>query len=522
VEEFLSKHAEDVIGTLSGFDRLVFRGTLRVLAHAAGMMSYLWAARVLLKDFAAHAEGLTRRLKEASEELARRTGRPIRYLASSATDKDQVARDIAAADAIKMGLVCLLTAVEPCLSYEIVRDRAARTLRLEPRHRKCLHLYHYQVHPTFGFMNARIQTWFPFSVQVCLNGREWLARMMHGAGLHYVQRENCFTWLEDPERTQRLMDQQVQAAWPDLLNAIARSLNPLHEAMFRGFPVEYYWSTYQSEWATDILFRDAATLARLYPRLVHHGLLTFFSPDVMRFLGRNIPAAGNLPPRLQAEVVSDLKTRPEGVRIKHRLGQNSIKMYDKHGSVLRIETTINDAMGFKTFRAPEGKPQAAPSWQRMRKGIADLHRRTQVSQAANDRYLRAIASVEETTSLGKLAARLCQPAKRNGRRVRPLNPYAPADATLLEAISRGEFAINGLRNRDLRSLLFPAAALSTRELRRQAAAVSRKLLLLRAHRLIRKVPHAHRYHLTAAGRLAVTALLTARNASAEALSKLAA
>jgi hypothetical protein len=323
-------------------------------------------------------------------------------------------------------------------------------------------------------MNARIQTWFPFSVQVCLNGREWLARMMHAAGLRYIQRENCFTWLEEPERAQRLMDQQVQAAWPDLLNVIARSLNPLHEAMFQAFPVEYYWSTYQSEWATDILFRDAATLARLYPRLVHHGLLTFLSPDVMRFLGRNIPPAGTLPPRLQAEVISDLKTRPEGVRIKHRLGQNSIKMYDKQGSVLRIETTINDAMGFKTFRPPEGKPDVAPSWQRMRKGIADLHRRTQVSQAANDRYLRAIASVEDTTTLGELAARLCQPAKRNGRRVRPLNPYAPADATLIETISRDEFAINGFRNRDLRSLLFPDAAVSTREQRRQAATPGRR------------------------------------------------
>jgi hypothetical protein len=158
-------------------------------------------------------------------------------------------------------------------------------------------------------------------------------------------------------------------------------------------------------------------------------------------------------------------------------------------------------MGFKTFRAPEGKPEAAPRWQRMRKGIADLHRRTQVSQAANERYLRAIASVENTASLGELAAHLSQPTTRNGR-VRPLNPYAPADATLLQAISRGEFSINGFRNRDLRPLLFGDTSASGREQHRQAAAVSRKLFLLRAHRLIRKLPHTHRYHLTAAGRQA--------------------
>ena len=77
---------------------------------------------------------------------------------------------------------------------------------------------------------------------------------------------------------------------------------------------------------------------------------------------------------MSTELVSDMKTRPEGVRIKHRLGENSIKMYDKQGSVLRVETTINDAAGFKSFRTPEGKPNAEPAWHTMRKGIADLHR----------------------------------------------------------------------------------------------------------------------------------------------------
>ena len=245
--------------------------------------------------------------------------------------------------------------------------------------------------------HARIQTWFPFSIQICLNGREWLARSLDAAGVGYVQRDNCFTRLDNPKRAQRLMERQVQAAWPELLNAIARSLNPQHATMFRACPIEYYWSTHQSEWATDILFRNSRSLAWLYPRLIHHGLTTFFSRDVMRFLGRNIPATGNIPTRLQAEVVSDMKTRPEGVRIKHRLGESSIKMYDKQGSVLRVETTINDAADFKSFRTPEGKPEADKAWYPMRKGIADLHRRAETSQAANDRYLRALASVQDTT-----------------------------------------------------------------------------------------------------------------------------
>jgi hypothetical protein len=531
VEEFLSKHASAVIGVLSGFDRLVFRGTLRMLAHRSGMMAYLWAMRVLLRDFAGHAEALTGQLKAASEELARRTARPIRYLPSSATGKEDIARDIARADGIEQGLICILTAVEPCLSYEIVRDRNTKRVDLQPRHRKCLYLYHYQVDTTFGFMHARIQTWFPFSIQICLNGREWLARSMDAARMGYIQRDNCFTWLERPERAQRLMDQQVQAAWPELLNGIARGLNPLHETMFQAFPIDYYWSTYQSEWATDILFRDPKALARLYPKLVQHGLTTFLSPDVMRFLGRNIPPTGNLLPQFKAEVASDVKRRAEGVRIKHRLGDNSIKMYDKanptgldprEGSVLRIETTINDAADFKSFRKPEGKPEADPAWYRMRKGIADLHRRAETSQAANDRYLAALASVESTTPLGELAARLCRPVKRNGRRARALNPYATADAKLLEAISRGEFSLNGFRNRDLRLLLFTDAEASKPKQRRHAAAVSRQLALLRAHRLINKVAGTHRYHLSRQGRIIVTALIAARNVGTEQLTKLAA
>lgn len=522
MQEFVAKHVAHVIGTLSGFDRLVFRGTMRALSSRSGLMSYLWAVQVRLTDFAAHALKLTEQLKDASLSLARQSGRPVQYLTSATSTKEDIARRIAAAEHIDQGLICVLTAVEPCWSFEIVRDHASKRIEAEPRYRKCLHLYHYQIHPRFGFMSARIQTWLPFRIQICVNGREWLARSMDAAGLHYVQRDNCFTWLEHAERAQHLMDQQLRSDWPALLRGIARSLNPLHETMFAAFPMEYYWSTYQSEWATDVMFRHPAGLAHLYPRLVRHGLTTFLSPDVMRFLGRKAPPHGNLPPRLEAEVVSDVKRRAEGVRIKHRVGENSVKMYDKQGSVLRVETTINDVDDFKTFRAPEGRPDAEPSWQRMRKGVADLHRRADVSQAANDRYLQALASVEDTTSLGELAARLCRPVRYQGRRVRAINPHAPEDSALLQAISRGEFTLNGLRNRDIRALLFPKPARNQADQKRQAAAISRKLRLLRAHRLIRKVPHTHRYHLTKAGRSAVTALIAARNASTQQLTKLAA
>src|SRR5208337_3361207 len=120
---------------------------------------------------------------------------PVQYLASAAEDKETLARTIAARDGIDDGLVCLLSCLEPCRTFEIYRNRETHRLELVSRTRKCLFLYQYWVHPEFGFLNARIQTWFPFPVQVCLNGREWLAQQMQAAGLEYVRQDNCFPWI---------------------------------------------------------------------------------------------------------------------------------------------------------------------------------------------------------------------------------------------------------------------------------------------------------------------------------------
>ena len=204
------------------------------------------------------------------------------------------------------------------------------------------------------------------------------------------------------------------------------------------------------------------------------------------------------------------------------MGANSIKLYDKQGSVLRVETTINDVTAFKSFRSIEGKPTEEKKWRPMRKGIADLHRRAEVSHASNGRYLQAMAAVENTTTLGSLAEELCRSVIYQGRRIRALNPYSPEDAKLLAAISRGEFTVAGFRNRDLRNILFPDAQTSSNQDRRHSGMVTRKLLLLRAHGLIRKVQGTHRYHLTLKGRSAITALLAAKIASTDSLMKLAA
>ncbi|MEK7838808.1 MAG: hypothetical protein AAB328_12600 [candidate division NC10 bacterium] len=509
MERFVARYRPLVTAVLSGFDRLVFRGHLLSLMRDGGMYFFLEAAKVRLLDFKDFVLTTTERLKQASLAEARKLDRPVRYLDSPTIDKEDLARQLLAEHPIEQGLICVLTALEPCMTFEYHRsqNRDERGLRL--RSSKCLHLYKYFLHPRFGFMNARIQTWFPFNVQICLNGREWLARQFEREGRSdFTRADNCFTWLGNPDLAQRRMTGQVSTDWPRALDAIARSLNPLHHTIFKPSPMNYSWSAYQTEWATDVLFKDPRTLAGVYPLLVRHAMNHFKSPDVMRFLARKAPG------HFTGEIVTSFKDRAEGVRVKHWMRGNSVKMYDKAGSVLRVETTIARPTDFKVLRPPHDDPDGPLDWRPLRKGVADLHRRAQVSQRSNDTSLDALAAVDDTTPCSHLFDAVSRPVGDRGRRVRALRLADRDDVALLEAIARGEFATSGFRNRDIRRLLHPSATNATpREVRRLAAKTSRRLRLLRAHGVISKVPKTHRYRLTARGHLLTAALFATRAAN---------
>lgn len=511
---FLQKFGPKITGCLSGFDRVRFQGTLRLLFQPNSMEAYLATLGVLIKNFTRFAEGVTQRVKNLAYESARAKGRPIQYLNKGDISKEDLAREIAQKDKVTSGLIALFSAVEPCWSYAVRGDHATKQIHLCLELRKCSHLYHYYLHPQFGLIHVRVQTWFPFTVQVCLNGREWLARQMDQAGLSYEQRENCFVSISDPVRAQALLDEQLHTDWKGVLNGLLQEAHPLHEELGRPFHQEYYWSASQTEFATDLMFKDAGSLAGLYPQFVHHAIRSFSSPDVLRFLGKKLPG------RFEGEVVSTLKHRPEGVRVRHSVNGNSLKTYDKQGSVLRVETTIVHPEHFKVYRPVESDPKTF-KWQKVRRGVADLWRRAEVSKAANGRYLNALASVTGTVPLQTEAARLCQRVTVDGQSYRALNPWSPGDGTLLQLISRGEYAINGFRNRDLRGLLYERKGTADQE-RKRSGCVSRKLALLRAHGLIRKVTGTHRWLLTDAGRRIVTALLAAHRADVDQLTKLAA
>lgn len=520
MQTFVSRHQHEIQGTLSGFDRLRFVGSLLRLSYVNGLAAFLAATGVLLKDFGQYMTDLSQRIKRAGEQLALETpSRRVHYLSSSAQSKEDFVRGLPAPERPGPdGLIAVLSCVEPCRTYQIHRDPKTKHLELRPDLRKCLHLYFYLDHPTFGPIHVRVQTWVPFQVKIVFNGRDWLARQLDAAGIGYLKKDNTFIAIDDFAQAQALLEAQLPINWPLILDELVRRFHPVHaEWMPASYPIGYYWSVEQSEWATDVVFRSPADLQALYPRLVHHGITTFSSRDVLRFLQQKVPAEGGLYGTFAGEVVSDLKHRPEGVRIKHCYGLNGVKMYDKQGQVLRVETTIHDAGGLKVYRPAGDDPEGELKWQPLRKGIADLHRRCELSQAANERYLEALTAVESPTPLKDLSQPLCQRQVKDGRRYRALNPLGEEDARLLEFVGRGEHLITGFRNRDVRRYLYGERSKDAAVHRKQSGRVSRLLALLRAHGLIQKISKTHRYQVTTRGREQIAAILAARAAGVEKL-----
>jgi hypothetical protein len=503
------------MGILHSFDRLRLQGSLRYLYCADIFEEYLSKAKVLYKDFKQYATGVTAEVCQGAQQLAQSLGRPFIYLGSSRLSKEAEVQKLVQRDGVKEGLVAVLRCVEPCRTYKMRGNYQTKLLEPHLEWGKCLHLYFYVQHPRLGLLHLRLQTWFPFLIHICLNGHEWLARQMEEQGLGYRKADNRFTWIEDFEAAQRLADAQLRTDWVALCEQLRRTYHPLHEKIAQPLQgLSYYWTAPQTEFASDVLFREQATLERLIPRLMLHGILNLGSEQVMRFLGKQLNG------KFEGQVVTDLRRRSEGVRLKHWVNQNSIKLYNCL-NVLRPETTIHEAEDLRVYRTPETRPEAPKAWYPLRRGVADLYRRAELSRAANERYLTALAAANDTKALAEEAVTVCRAVRRDGRRYRALNPFEEADAQLLALVNRGDWAIKGFRNRDLRPLLYGTAK-SKKEERRQAARVTRRLALLHAHGLIAKVSRTHRWLVTDKGRRIMTALLAARRASTEQLISLAA
>ena len=169
----------------------------------------------------------------------------------------------------------------------------------------------------------------------------------------------------------------------------------------------------------------------------------------------------------------------------------------------------------------ENDPQGELAWRPLRKGVADLHRRGEISQQCNDRYADALASLDTSTPLGELTSSIGQAVRKDGKRYRALRPGTPEDRQLLETINDGAWTLNGFSNRDLADRLYKPSQ-DPVERRRITSRISYRIRLLRAHGLIRKIPKRRRYQITTKGREIVTALCQAQHITLEQLNALAA
>jgi hypothetical protein len=516
MKTFLQRFGSIVAGVLQGFDRLRFRGSKRQLCHVAGMASWLGAMGILLKNYKAWARDTTATLCRAIEVPADQAGL-YRFLNNSSTSKEQAALELAAKQKRTQGLIAVLGCVEPCQVIQVRGNRQTKRLELRVELAKCKHYYHYYLDAEYGLRYTRLQTWLPFTMHVGLNGRDWLARQLDGAGIAYRKKDNCFPWVGDFAAAQQLANEQARTAWPALLEHWVGQSDPLQATLLQPCPVPYYWSVETAEYATDFAFRSAEDLQRIYPLLVRHACETLDGSDVLRFMGYRVRQDGKPRADLAGELTTRFKELVEGTCVKHHLLGNLLKMYDKFAEILRLEALLRNVRDFKVYRTTENNPDGPMSYLRLRQGVADLHQRAEVSRKITERYAESLATVEEKTPLAELVDDLGQRQQWKGRAVRALNPLAAQDVKLLEAVSRGEFLIAGFRNRDIRALLFGQVPTDASEDRRQSGQVTRLFRLLRGHSIIVKIAKTHRYQLTEKGRNCLSALLAARQANTKQL-----
>ena len=330
---------------------------------------------------------------------------------------------------------------------------------------------------------------------------EWLARQLDRAGVRYLRYDNSLQRIDNLDKASELCEQFAHRAWPRVLNAFARMVNPLLGRITRAGFGGYHWVVDQAEIATDVMFTSRPELAQVWPDICRHATLNLSSEDVLAFLGRKPH------PNLAPEVCTDSKRRPQGWRVRHRVGRNWVKCYDK-GSVLRVETTINKPSEFRAPRVfTDVKGRRELRWCPMRKGVADFWRNFQVGTAANRRYLDALAAAPlKGEGVAALDA-LCRPRTKNGRTYARFNPLTPADLALFRAVLAGQNTINGFRNGDLTRRLYRRPPRDSDEAHRRCERISRLIVKLRGHALVAKVPRARLYRVTPYGQRVLTAAI---------------
>jgi len=497
LSRFVTKFTQLIVAVLSCFDRVVFKGYLPLTNGPAleGFVDHILKIRRC--DFIAFAQNQSETLVDHAKRLAQQAGVEYRFL-QGFHRKDKLVDQILRQRPILEGLVCVCCCMETCPSFKLIRGKDRPGLIAARRPQRVV--YFYFLDPELGLISIRLTTWFPFTVQVYVNGHSWLAQQMLQHRLSFHLQDNAFTALDDPDAAQELADSFVDQNWAKILTRLVRPVNPLmNQRWFRS--LSSYWVVDQAEFSTDLIFTNREALAGLDPRLLDHAAVHFSAKDILSSLGRR------LHPRFDGEVLTDCqKGRWPGARIKHRMKNNWLKMYDKFGGVLRIETVINNPREFRVRRLRTRHGRRAMVWCPMNKGVINLYRYREVSLAANRRYLDALAVVDDPTPAYRQVAELTEPAVVSGRSHAGFNPACPADVRLFQAVLDGDHVLRGFRNAEIRVALYGTTD-DTGEQRRRSHAVGRMLKRLHVRGLIVKVPRSHRWHVSGKGRQVLGAVV---------------
>lgn len=230
MEKFLEKYGQHLTGTGSGFERVIFKGYLPLGWPEA--MESLWARQGLrIMDFKRFVTDQSARFKKLANAVCEKAGRPHRYLRGR-EKKEPLGQKMIRQEPLTAGLVCVLSAVEPCQSFVVVPGE--KRPQLQAARRKCLCFYFYYLDREFGLMHVRIQSWFPLTIQIYVNGHDGLARQMTKRGVTSQQVDNAFVELGDAKAAQKLADQFVNLPWPRRLDVFAQRVNPLLSDVLQG------------------------------------------------------------------------------------------------------------------------------------------------------------------------------------------------------------------------------------------------------------------------------------------------
>lgn len=488
---FLAQFGDKVSGILSCFDRVIFKGYLPFHSEGALNSWVDYGLRVRRNDFLQQLDQRSGELVEHAKALAQKAGRPYEYR-QGWFRKEQFIQDIIRRDQVAEGLVAVLCVQETCRTVKLAHGKERPRLVFAKRPQRVL--YYYFIDREFGLMYIRLETWFPYTIQIYMNGHEWLARQMTKRKIAFSQTDNAFVKIDDLPEAQRLADRFAQQDWVKRLSKWAAHVNPHVAKSGWLHDKEYYWITEQAEFASDVIFKDQASLKELYPRLLDHAVVNFSASDILTFLGRKLTS------QFQGEVLTDCKKkRHPGARVKHRMKQNWMKMYDKFGRILRVETVINSPREFKVRRTRTRDGQQVKVWCPMNKGVTNLPSYQSVCRAANDRYLNALSVVNDPTPAYRQVKDLTESKIHHGRRYAGFNPARSSDVKLFQAVMLGSHELRGFHNTDIRNHLYRESH-DPGERRRQATRVSRLLKRLHVRGLLAKIPRTRRWRVTSRGR----------------------